>query len=78
MKQLLKEQEISIVILTVPASAAQKVCDDIVDAGVKAILNFAPVSLKVPDDVVLLNENMAIELEHLSFSLTNNNIELSD
>jgi len=78
MKQLLKEQEISIVIFTVPASAAQKVCDDVVDAGVKAIMNFAPVSLKVPDDVVLLNENMAIELEHLSFSLTNNNIKLSD
>jgi redox-sensing transcriptional repressor len=78
MKQLLKEHEINIVIVTVPGSAAQKVCDDIVGAGVKAILNFAPVSLKVPDDVILLNENMAIELEHLSFSLTNKNMVLSD
>jgi redox-sensing transcriptional repressor len=78
MKQLLKENDISIVIVTVPASAAQKVSDDVVEAGVKAILNFAPVSLKVPDDVVLLNENMAIELEHLSFSLTNRNMVMSD
>jgi redox-sensing transcriptional repressor len=77
-KQLLKENEISIVILTVPAQAAQKVCDDIVEAGVRAILNFAPVSLKVPDDVILLNENMAIELEHLSFSLTNRNMIMFD
>jgi redox-sensing transcriptional repressor len=78
MKQLLKEQEINIVILTVPAAAAQKTCDDVVAAGVKAILNFAPVSLKVPDDVILLNENMAIELEHLSFSLSNKNMILTD
>lgn len=78
MKQLLKENDISIVILTVPASAAQRVCDDIVEAGVRAILNFAPVSLKVPDEVILLNENMAIELEHLSFSLTNRNMVMSD
>jgi len=78
MKSQLKENEISIVILTVPAAAAQKVCDDIVETGVRAILNFAPVSLKVPDDVILLNENMAIELEHLSFSLTNRNMIMFD
>jgi redox-sensing transcriptional repressor len=78
MRQQLKDHDINIVIVTVPASAAQKVCDEVVEAGVKAILNFAPVSLKVPDDVILLNENMAIELEHLSFSLTNKNMILSD
>jgi len=78
MEHLLKENEIAIVIVTVPASAAQKVCEEVVGAGVKAILNFAPVSLKVPDDVILLNENMAIELEHLSFSLTNKNMVMSD
>jgi redox-sensing transcriptional repressor len=78
LKQMLSEQEIQIVIITVPASAAQRVCDDVVEAGVRAILNFAPVSLKVPEEVVLLNENMSIELEHLSFSLTNKNMVLSD
>lgn len=78
LKPLLKDNEVAIVIVTVPAAAAQKVCDEVVGAGVRAILNFAPVSLKVPDDVVLVNENMAIELEHLSFSLTNKNVVLSD
>lgn len=78
MKRLLKEHEISIVILTVPASAAQLVCDDVIEAGVKAILNFAPVNLRVPDDIFLRNENMAIELEHLSFSLTNRDMLIAD
>ena len=76
MKRLLKEHDISIIILTVPAAAAQSVCNEVVEAGVKAILNFAPVNLRVPDDVLLRNENMAIELEHLSFSLTNKDLRL--
>ncbi|MEE9555518.1 MAG: redox-sensing transcriptional repressor Rex [candidate division Zixibacteria bacterium] len=76
MKRLLIESDISIVILTVPASVAQLVCDDVIEAGVKAILNFAPVNLRVPDNVLLRNENMAIELEHLSFSLTNKDMLL--
>jgi len=78
MKRILKENDISIVILTVPASAAQVVCNDVVEAGVKAILNFAPVNLRVPDNVLLRNENMAIELEHLSFSLINKDMMLVD
>jgi redox-sensing transcriptional repressor len=59
------------VILAVPASAAQAVTDDVVSAGVKSILNFAPAHIKVPDDVTLRSVNMAMELEHLSFSLVN-------
>lgn len=78
MKKLLRENDISMIILTVPASAAQKVCDEVVASGVKAILNFAPVNLRVPDDVLLRNENMAIELEHLSFSLSNKDLKLVD
>ncbi len=75
-KRLLNEHDISIIILTVPAAAAQGVCDEVVGAGVKAILNFAPVNLRVPDDVLLRNENMAIELEHLSYSLTSKDLRL--
>ena len=78
MKRLLNENDISIIILTVPAAAAQSVCEEVVEAGVKAILNFAPVNLRVPDGVLLRNENMAIELEHLSFSLTNKDLRLED
>ena len=67
----LKEHKIDVVILAVPASAAQTVTDDVVSAGVKSILNFAPTHIKVPDDVTLRSVNMAMELEHLSFSLVN-------
>jgi len=78
MKKLIPEHNISIVILTVPGQVAQRVCNEVVDAGVRAILNFAPVNLRVPDDVFLRNENMAIELEYLSFSLGNRNVKLPD
>jgi redox-sensing transcriptional repressor len=67
----LKENQIEIVIVAVPASAAQKIVDEIVDAGVHTVLNFAPTNLKVPENVVLRTVNMAMELEHLSFALTN-------
>ncbi len=67
----LRESNIEIVILGVPATVAQYIVDDIVDAGIKAILNFAPVHLKVPEDVYLRNENMSMELEYLSFAMVN-------
>ena len=69
--RLLKENKIQIAIIAVPARFAQSVVDNLVDAGIKAVLNFAPLSLKVPDDVVIKNENMSIELEALSYHLTN-------
>jgi len=68
----LKEARIEIVVLAVPATVAQYIVDDVVRAGVKSILNFAPVNLKVPEDVHLRNENMAMELEYLSFAMVNN------
>ena len=60
-----------IAVLTIPADEAQKVVDRIVAAGIRGILNFAPAQLQVPADVTLKNVNMAMELESLSFSLTN-------
>lgn len=70
--QEISEAKIEMVILTVPAPVAQYIVDDIIEAGVKAILNFAPVNLKVPSDVYLRNENMSMELEFLSFAVVNN------
>ena len=49
-----------------PAEAAQDVADRLVRAGVKAILNFAPVQISVPHDVHVKSVNMALELEALS------------
>jgi len=67
----LKEARIEIVVLAVPATVAQYIVDDVVRAGVKSILNFAPANLRVPEDVHLRNENMAMELEYLSFAIVN-------
>src|SRR5688572_5899447 len=60
-----------IAVLTVPSANAQPVVDRIVRAGIKAILNFAPTQLQVPPDVTVKTVNMAMELETLSFALTN-------
>jgi len=67
----LKKEPTDIAILVTPAEAAQEVADRLVRAGVKAILNFAPVPLVVPNDVAIQSVNMALELETLSFALTN-------
>ncbi len=66
------EDGIEMVIITVPATVAQYMVDDVVRAGVKAILNFAPINLKVPSNIYLRNENMSMELEYLSFAIVNN------
>ena len=60
-----------IAVITVPAENAQAIVDRLVKAGLKAILSFAPTQLTVPDDVELRTVNMAMELEGLTFALTN-------
>ena len=60
-----------IVVLTVPSEEAQQVVDRVVRVGIKAILNFAPTQLQAPADVTVKTVNMAMELEGLSFALTN-------
>src|SRR5919197_176124 len=60
---------IQIAIVAVPAEAAQAVTDQLVGAGIRAILNFAPARLKVPREVRLQNVDLSIELENLSFHL---------
>ncbi|RJP73421.1 MAG: redox-sensing transcriptional repressor Rex [Candidatus Zixiibacteriota bacterium] len=65
----IRRAHVDMAVLSVPAEAAQKVADQLVEAGIKAILNFAPITLLVPPDVTVRNENMVIEIEHLSFAL---------
>ncbi len=60
-----------IAVLTVPTEQAQGVVDLLVEAGVRAILNFAPAQLVVPAGITVKHVNMAMELEGLSFALTN-------
>lgn len=58
-------------VIAVPAEAAQGVADQMVAAGIKAIMNFAPVQLVVPSDVLVRTVNMVLEFEGLSFALAN-------
>lgn len=69
MERVLREESIDIVIVAVPADAAQSIVDRVVASGVRAILNFAPVRLRVPDEVSLRNVDMVVEMEGLTFAL---------
>ncbi|HVB30022.1 MAG TPA: redox-sensing transcriptional repressor Rex [Gemmatimonadaceae bacterium] len=60
-----------IAVLAVPEEHAQRVADRVVRTGIKAILNFAPTQIQVPADITVKTVNMAMELEGLSFALTN-------
>ena len=67
-----------IAVLATPGEHAQEVVDRLVHAGIRAILSFAPAQLHVPPEVALKTVNMAMELEGLSFALTNPGIKSSD
>ncbi len=56
-------------IITVPAQHAQQVCDQLIACGIKAIWNFAPIHLDVPQNILVQNENMATSLAVLSIHL---------
>lgn len=62
-----RQHKIRMAIITVPAAAAQEVANLLVSCGVTGILNFAPIVLHVPEDVMVNNVNLAIELENLSY-----------
>jgi redox-sensing transcriptional repressor len=66
-KEFIREQQVKMAILTVPSPVAQEVANDLIEAGIMAILNFAPIILQVPDNVVVNNVDLAIELENLSY-----------
>ena len=65
--EFVRQNRIKMAILTVPAAAAQEVANQLVTAGIAGILNFAPISLSVPEEVMVNNVNLAIELENLSY-----------
>jgi redox-sensing transcriptional repressor len=71
LEAMVETEHADIAVIAVPADAAQRVADQVVDAGIKAIMNFAPQRLRLPDTVALKTVNMALELEGLSFALSN-------
>lgn len=70
LEDVIRDEGVGLVILAVPAAAGQDVVDRAVEAGARGILNFAPAQLRVPDHVALKDVNLVMELEALSFSLT--------
>ena len=71
LRSFCRAHEVSIGIITVPAGSAQDVCDRMVECGIRAIWNFAPVQLTVPDHVVVQNENLAVSLTSLRIQSLN-------
>jgi redox-sensing transcriptional repressor len=65
----IQKQNIRLAIVAVPADHAQEVANQLVKAGVRGILNFAPVSLTVPPDIALNSVDLAVQLEQLSFQV---------
>ena len=60
-----KENDVSIGVIAVPATAAQEVCDKLCQSGIKAIMSFAPCKPPAPEGVAIQYENMALSLAHL-------------
>ena len=69
MQSFCKRNKILMGIITVPASCAQEMADLMIECGIKAIWNFAPVHLEAPDNILIQNQNMATNLAVLSMHL---------
>ncbi len=83
LENFVKTNSIKIGIISVPDIAAQQTFDIMVKAGIKGVLNFAPMQLKSPDDCIVNNVNLELELENLIYFVnalqkSNLRIELSD
>lgn len=69
LKKVARKDHIDIAVIAVPAESAQPVLDQVVAAGIKAVLNFSPGTLKVPPGVKLKGVDLTVSLESLSFFL---------
>jgi len=65
--KFIAEHGVKMAILSVPVAVAQEMANKLIECGVMGILNFAPIVLAVPEDVMVNNVNLAIELENLSY-----------
>ena len=68
-RSIVKENDIKIAILAVPATIAQSVISDLVDTNVKAILNYAPIAPKVPKTLILRNIDPVLSLQSMTYYL---------
>jgi redox-sensing transcriptional repressor len=75
LRRIVKKERIRIAVIAVPAAAAGGVVQKVVDAGVKAILNFSPGTIKVPNDVKIKSVDLTVSLESLSFFLAHGDVD---
>ena len=68
--EIIKRFTVRAAIIAVPEMAAQLVCDQLVGFGIEGIINFAPVILKVPDDIIINNVNLSDEIESVIYCVT--------
>lgn len=73
LKEVIIENKIKTAVISVPSTDAQAVADDLVDAGVKGILNYAPIILNVPEGIYVENRDMITTLEKVFYFAKNNN-----
>jgi redox-sensing transcriptional repressor len=78
LNEIVQERHIVMALLAVPAKAAQAVTEQLMDAGVRCLLNFAPIALKVPSHVYLASVDLSIEVEYLSYLLRESVAEETD
>jgi len=69
LRRIAAKEKIGIAVIAVPAASAQRVVDQVVAAGIKAILNFSPGTLRAPEGVKLKSVDLTVSLESLSFYL---------
>jgi len=74
-EKIIKKEKIKIAIIAVPAPAAQKMVDALIRAGIKAILNFSPRYLSIPENVNIKTVDIAMELGNLAYYLTHSESE---
>jgi len=71
--EFIRTNNIQIAIMAVPSISAQEVCKILVEEGIKGIMNFSPVLLQVPEDVIVNNINLCDELEIVIYTAVNSN-----
>lgn len=67
-----KKNDVKLGIITVGKGSAQQVCDQLIECGITAIWNFAPCGLKLPQGILLKQENLALSLAYLNNQICNN------
>jgi len=69
--EIVKQRNVEIGVITTPPAAAQDICDQMIAAGMMTILNFAPIRVKAPEQVLVKTVDLKVHLEELSFHITN-------